>query len=193
MNRGLATKPVAWFEPAQCPPSELAGPLFVNPDSTASPSLEGIRDPFLLHVLHRLNLCAWLQSEEAPSIFQKDLDSLFDIFGWTVINPSATTVAPYLPCLFTLNSPSLLMLCSLVYPGETPASWEVRSPRRDNQPTPLEPGAREPRVQLLNLAYSYRSQKEKLEAALASQRDTLALRFPALRSSDLGSVNTSPS
>ena len=42
MNRGLATKPLAWFEPAQHPPSELAGPLFVDPDSTASPSLKGI-------------------------------------------------------------------------------------------------------------------------------------------------------
>ena len=51
MNRGLATKPLAWFKPAQHPPSELAGPLFINPDSTASPSLKGIRDPFLLHVL----------------------------------------------------------------------------------------------------------------------------------------------
>ena len=130
--------------------------------------MEVIRDPFLLHVLCRLNLSAWLQSEEAPSIFQKDFDSLFDVFGWTVINPSATTIAPYLPCLFALNSPSLLALSSLVYPGETPASWEVRSPHRDNQSAPLEPGTREPRVQLSNLAYSYQSQKEKLEATLAS-------------------------
>ena len=122
------TKPLAWFEPTQRPPSELAGPLFVDPDSTPSPSLEGIRDPFLLHVLRRLNLSAWLQSEEAPSVFQKDLDSLFNIFGWMVINPSTATITPYLPCLFTLNSPSLLVLCSLIYPGETPASWEVQSP-----------------------------------------------------------------
>ena len=42
MNRGLATKPLTWFKPAQHPPSELVGPLYIDPDSTASPSLERI-------------------------------------------------------------------------------------------------------------------------------------------------------
>jgi hypothetical protein len=70
-------------------------------------------------------------------------------------------------------------------------NWKVLSPQIDNQPTPLEPGAQEPRAQLSSLIYSYQSQKEKLEAALASHKDTLTLRFPALRSSDPSHPSTS--
>jgi hypothetical protein len=135
------TKPLAWFEPARWPPSELAGSLYVDPESTPSPDIRDMQDPFLLHVLKCLNVSAWLQSDEAPEKFQEDLDALFDIFGCTVLNPGSVPVPLYLLFLFADNHQPLLALCSLVYPSEEQAPWKVLSLCQDNKPVPLEPGA----------------------------------------------------
>jgi hypothetical protein len=85
-----------------------------------------------------------------------------------------------LPLIYNHCLPSILS-CILM---KLLPNWKVLSPQIDNQPTPLEPGAQEPRAQLSSLIYSYQSQKEKLEAALASCKDTLTLCFPALGSLD---------
>ena len=50
-DQGQATKPLVWFKPRQYPPSEQGGDLCTDPDHTLSPSLQGIRDPIVLHVL----------------------------------------------------------------------------------------------------------------------------------------------
>ena len=60
-DQGQATKPLVRFKPRQYPPSEQGGDLCINPDHTPSPSLQGIQDPILLHVLRCLNSSAWLQ------------------------------------------------------------------------------------------------------------------------------------
>jgi hypothetical protein len=69
-----------------------------------------MQDPFLLHVLKRLNVSAWLQSNEAAEKFQEDLDMLFDIFGHAVLNPGSVPVPLYLPFLFADNHQLLLAL-----------------------------------------------------------------------------------
>ena len=148
IDRGQATRPLAWFEPARHPPSEKAGKFFVDPDLTPSPAIRDMRDPFLLHVLKQLDISAWLQSEKAPDRFQQDLDSLIKIFGCAVFNPGSVTSPPYLPSIFTENQKSLQALHSVVYPGIEPADWRVISHHQEYKPLPLEPGAHKLIVQL---------------------------------------------
>ena len=81
-DQGPATKPLVRFKPKQYPASEQGGGSRIDPDHTPSLSLQGIRDPILLHVLRCLNISAWLRA---------------------VLDPGSATFPLYLPVLFALS------------------------------------------------------------------------------------------
>ena len=172
---GHAAQPMAWFEPTENPPPERQGRYFVDPQSVPDPRMKSTRDSFLIHVLYRLRISKWLESNQAPALFEEDLSELERVFSPKVFNTSSQTTSLVLSPLFALNHKSLLLLRSLGCPSRK-NPWEIKDWKEEYHEDIREPGAPERMIKQRDLVYNHRSMAERLALAL-SQRPTLLSRI----------------